>query len=160
MTKKPWVLAAVVGVSAVVCFGLFSCVSRHSADRMSFGRMYRMNMLLDELGVTVEQRTALKQLFSEHRKDLQPSVEEVRARGEVLADLIMAETPDQEAIRKASGDLGSAIADASVQMSALAKEARKILTPEQVERAQEMLQRRQRMFQKTVSDWGDQNRGF
>jgi Spy/CpxP family protein refolding chaperone len=160
MTKKPWVLAAVVGVSAVVCFGLFSCVSRHSADRMSFGRMYRMNMLFDELGVTVEQRAALKQLFSEHRKDLQPSVEEVRARGGVLADLIMAETPDQEAIRKVSGELGGAIGEAAVKASMLAKEARSILTPEQVEKAKALRQRRQNVFRETLRERGSQGNDF
>ncbi len=80
MTKRRWILALVLVILGVVGFSLFSCVGRHSADRMSLARMYRMNMLSDELGLTEDQRTALKQLFREHRKDLQPSVEEVKAR--------------------------------------------------------------------------------
>ena len=158
MTKKRWILALVLVILGVVGFSLLSCAGRHSADRMSLARIYRMNMLFDELGLTGDQRVALKQLFSERRKDLQPSVEEVKARGGALVDLIMAETPNQEAIRKASGDLGNAIAEASVQISALAKEARSILTPEQVDKARELLQRRQKVFRETLHERGGQGK--
>jgi Spy/CpxP family protein refolding chaperone len=160
MSKRGWILALVLVILGGVGFSLLSCAGRHSADRMSLARMYRMNMLFDELGLTGDQRVALKQLFSEHRKDLQPSVEEVKARGGVLIDLVMSETPDQEAIRKASGDLGSAIAEAAVQISALAKEARSILTPEQVEKAMELLQRRQNVFRETMYERGGQGKEF
>jgi Spy/CpxP family protein refolding chaperone len=155
MTKTRWNLALVLVILAVVGFSLFSCVGRHSADRISLALMYRMNMLFDELGLTGDQRVALRQLFNEHRKELQPSVEEVKAKGRVLRDLILAETPDQEAIRKASGDLGNAIGEAAVQTSSLVKEARSILTPEQLERVKEMRQRRQKVFQETLHEWGD-----
>lgn len=160
MTKKRWILALVLVILAVVGFSLVSCIGRHSSDRMSLGRMYRMNMLFDELGLTAEQRVALKQLFNEHRKDLQPSIEEVKARGGALVDQIMAETSDQEAIRKASLDLGNAIAEASVQISALAKEARSILTPEQVEKAKALRQRRQNVFRETLRERGGQGKDF
>ena len=160
MTKRRWILALVLVILVLVGFSLFSCVGRHSADRMSLARMYRMNMLFDELSLTGDQRVALKQLISGHRKDLEPSVEEVKARGGILRDLILAETPDQEAIRRASGDLGSAIAEASVQISALAKEARSILTPEQVEKARELFQRRQNIFRETMHERGGQGKEF
>jgi Spy/CpxP family protein refolding chaperone len=160
MTKKRWILALVLVVLVVGGFSLLSCAGRHSADGMALGRMYRMNRVFDELGLTEDQRVALKQLFVEHRKDLQPSVGEVKARGKVLKELIMAETPDEAAIRKASVDLGSAIAEASVQISALAKEVRLILTPEQVEKAKELRQRRQQVFHETLRDWGDRGSEF
>ena len=98
------------------------------------GHMYRMNLLFDELGITDDQRLGFKKLFKEHRKDIQPLAENVIAKRRVLRELILAEAPDQGTIRQASADLGNAIADAAVQASALAKEARSILTPEQVER--------------------------
>jgi len=160
MTKRRWILALVLVILVLVGFSLFSCIGRHSADRMSLARMYRMNMLFDELSLTGDQRVALKQLISGHRKDLEPAVEEVKGRGGILRDLILAETPDQEAIRRASGDLGSAIAEASVQISALAKEARSILTPEQVEKARELLQRRQNVFRETMHERGGQGKEF
>ena len=160
MTKKRWILALVLVILVLVGFSLLSCIGRHSADRMSLARMYRMNMLFDELSLTGDQRVALKQLISGHRKDLEPAVEEVKGRGGILRDLILAETPDQEAIRRASGDLGSAIAEASVQISALAKEARSILTPEQVEKARELLQRRQNVFRETMHERSGQGKEF
>ena len=160
MTKRRWILALVLVILVLVGFSLLSCIGRHSADRMSLARMYRMNMLFDELSLTGDQRVALKQLIGGHRKDLEPSVEEVKARGGILRDLILAETPDQEAIRRASGDLGSAIAEASVQISALAKEARSILTPEQVEKARELFHRRQNIFRETMHERGGQGKEF
>ena len=160
MTKRRWILALVLVILVLVGFSLLSCVGLHSADRMSLARMSRMNMLFDELSLTGDQRVALKQLISGHRKDLEPAVEEVKGRGGILRDLILAETPDQEAIRRASGDLGSAIAEASMQISALAKEARSILTPEQVEKARELLQRRQNVFRETTHERGGQGKEF
>ena len=101
MTKKRWILALILVVLVVVGFSLFSYAGRHFPERMALGRMYRMNMLCDELGLAGDQRVALKQLFNEHRKDLQPLVEGVTAKGRALRELILAETPDQAAIRKA-----------------------------------------------------------
>jgi Spy/CpxP family protein refolding chaperone len=141
-------------------FSLFSFAGRHSADRMTFGRMHRINMLFDELGLAEDQRVALRQVFIEHRKDLQPLIGEVKARGRVLRELIMAETPEEEAIRKASLDLGNAIGEAAAKTSALAKEARSILTPEQVEKAKELRQRRQKVFRETLHEWGGQGSAF
>ena len=122
--------------------------------------MYRMNMIFDELELTGDQRVALKQLFKERRKDLRPLVEGVKAKGMALKELVLAETPDETAIRKASADMGNAIADAAVQASALAKEARSILTPEQLERFKEMRQQRQEVFRETMREWREQSGEF
>jgi Spy/CpxP family protein refolding chaperone len=159
MTKKRWILVVLV---ALVISGLsmVSCAGRPFPGGMAMGHMYRMNMLFDELGVTGDQRVALKKLFREHRKDIQPLAEAVMIKGRALRELILAETPDQGAIRQASADLGNVIADAAVQASVLAKEARSILTPEQVEQFREMRQHRQKVFDETLREWREQSHEF
>ena len=152
MTRKRWVLAAGLVALVVVGLSVVSYAGRHCRERLALGHKYRMNMLFDELGVTDDQRVALKKLFKEHRKDLQSSMESVRAKGRALRELVLAETPNQAAIRETAADLANTIGDLAVQASTLAKEARSILTPEQVERLKEILQRRQKVFDETLRE--------
>jgi Spy/CpxP family protein refolding chaperone len=160
MTKKRWILAVVVVALGVGVFSPVSYAGRIFSGGMAMGHMYRMNILFDELGITRDQRIALKKLFKDHRKDIQPQAEGVMIKGRALRELILAETPDPAAIRQASAELGNAIGDAAVQASVLAKEARSILTPEQVERFKEMRQHRQKVFDETLREWREQSGGF
>jgi Spy/CpxP family protein refolding chaperone len=160
MTRKRWILVVVLVALGFVGFSMVSYAGRPFPGWMAMGHTYRMNMLFDQLGVTDEQRVALKNLFKEHRQKIQPSMKIVMAKGRALRELVLAETPNQAAIRQASADLGNAIAEAAVQASALAKEARSILTPEQVERFKEMRQHRQKVFDETLREWQEQSRGF
>ena len=153
MTKKRWILAVVLVALAFVGFSMVSYAGRPFPGWMALGHTYRMNMLFDELGVTDDQRVALKKLIKEHRQNIQPPMEIVMAKGRALRELVLAETPNQAAIRQASADLGSAIAEAAVQASALAKEARSILTPEQVERFKEMGWHHRKVFNRTPGEW-------
>ena len=160
MTKKRWILAVVLVALAISGLSMVSCAGRPYPGGMAMGHMYRMNMLFDELGITGDQRIALKKLFKDHRKDIQPQAEGVMIKGRALRELILAETPDPAAIRQASAELGNAIGDAAVQASALAKEARSMLTPEQVERFKEIRQHRQKVFDETLPEWRGQSGGF
>ena len=53
----------------------------------------------------------------------------VMVKGRALRELILAEAPNQAAIRKASPDPGNPIAEAAVQASTLTKEAGRSLRP-------------------------------
>jgi Spy/CpxP family protein refolding chaperone len=160
MTKKRWLLAVVVVVLMGSGFSRVSYAGHPFPGGLGMGYLYRMNMLFDELGITRDQRAALKKLFQEHRKDIQPLAKAVMIKGRALRELTLAETPDQAAIRQASAELGNAIADAAVRASVLAKEAQSILTPEQVERFKETRQHRQKVFEDTLREWREQSRGF
>ena len=160
MKRKQWILALVLVALAVVVSSMVSYAGRPFPGGMAMGHMYRMNMLFDELGITGVQRVALKKLFKDHRKDIQPLAEGVMIKGRALRQLILTGTPDQAAIRQASAELGNAIADAAIQASALAKEARSILPPEQIEQFKEMRQHRQKVFDETLREWREQSGGF
>lgn len=153
MNKKRWILAGVIIVLAVGGLGLVSYAGRHFPGQMSLGPMYRLNLLCEELGLMDDQRAALINLFKEHRKDIQPLAEMVMARKRALMELVLAGNPDPAAIRKASADLGNAIAEAAVGASSLARHAQAVLTPDQWKRFQDMRQSRQRAFDAALRDW-------
>ena len=158
MRRKRLILAVAIVALGVSGFDTVAYAGRFFPGGM--GPMYRMNMLFDELGVTGEQRVALKKLFKDHRNEIQPLAKGVMMKGRALRELILAETPDPAAVRQASAELGNAIADAAVQASILAQEARSILTPEQVNKLKELRQRRQKTFDETLRAWGERSDGF
>jgi Spy/CpxP family protein refolding chaperone len=157
MNKKRWILVGVIILVVVGGLSLVSYAGRHFPGSMGLGPMYRLNLLSEELGLTDDQRAALKNLFKEHRKDIQPLAKMVMDRRRVLMELVLAGNPDSAAIRTASADLGNAIADAAVGASSLVQKAQAILTPEQLTRFREMKQNRQKAFDDSLREWQERN---
>jgi Spy/CpxP family protein refolding chaperone len=157
MNKKRWILVGVIILVVVGGLSLVSYAGRHFPGPMGLGPMYRLNLLSEELGLTDDQRAALKNLFKEHRKDIQPLAKMVMDRRRVLMELVLAGNPDSAAIRTASADLGNAIADAAVGASSLVQKAQAILTPEQLTRFREMKQNRQKAFDDSLREWQERN---
>jgi tryptophan synthase alpha subunit len=57
-----------------------------------------------------------------------------------LREAVLAESRNEEEIRRSAKDLGKALADASVVASRIVADARKNLTPDQVERIRKFIQ--------------------
>lgn len=153
MKRKWWILLAGLMLIAVLGFVMVSHAGRHFPGPMAFGPMYRLNVLSEELGLTGDQRAALRTLFKNHRQDIQPLVKDAIAKGRALREFVLAENPDPAAIRQASGDLGQAIGEAAVLGSVLFQKAQSILTPEQLARFREMRQNRQKAFDDSLREW-------
>jgi Spy/CpxP family protein refolding chaperone len=81
--------------------------------------------------VTAEQREKFRDMLAEHRTEIvgvaKPVVEKRRA----LRDAVLADHPDESAIRSAANDLGKAIGDAAVLAAKVKPEVSKVLTSEQ-----------------------------
>ncbi len=153
MKKKWWILFGSLALVAVMVFTGVSQAGRHFGGPMGMGPMYRFNLLSEELGLTNDQRVALKDLFKSHRSEIQPIMKDVIAKKRALQELVLGENGDPAAIRQASADLGNAIAEAAVLGSSLAQQAKTILTPEQLTHLREMMQKRQNAFDKSVKEW-------
>lgn len=160
MNKKRWILLAALVTFAVVGFSMVSHAGRHFPNLMAMGHMYRLNLLSEELGLTDDQRAALKNLVRSHRQEIQPIVKAVIAKKRALQEFVLAENPDPAAIRQASADLGNAIADAAVLGSSLAQKAQSILTPDQFDQFREMRQNRQKVFDETLREWQEKHPAF
>ena len=157
MKKKWWILLGSLVIIALVGFTWVSHAGRHFSNPMSLGHMYRLNLLSEELGLTDDQRAAIKDLIRSHRDEIKPLVKAVIAKKRALQELALGEDPDPAAIRQASADLGTAIAEAAVLGSSLAQQAKSILTPEQLNRLREMRQNRQKAFDKSLLEWEERN---
>jgi len=160
MKKKWWILLGSLVIVTVIGFTGVSDAGRHFSNPMGPGHMYRLNLLSEELGLTDNQRGALKDLFRSHRDEIKPLMKAVIAKKRALQELALGEAPDPEAIRQASVDLGNAIAEAAVLGSSLAQKAKSILTPEQLTRLREMRQNRQKAFDKSLRKWQERNPAF
>jgi Spy/CpxP family protein refolding chaperone len=160
MKKKWWILLGSLVIIAVIGFTGGSHAGRHFSNPMGLGHMYRLNLLSEELGLTDDQRAALKDLIRNHRDEIKPLAKAVIAKKRALQELVLGENPDPAAIRQASADLGNAIAEAAVLGSSLAQKAKSILTPEQLTRLREMRQNRQKAFDKSLWDWQERNPAF
>lgn len=160
MNKKRWIFLAGLIILAVIGFSMVSHAGRHFPNPMALGHMYRLNLLSEELGLTDDQRAALKNLVRSHRQEIQPLVKAVIANKRTLQELVLAEKPDPAAIRQASADLGNAIAEAAVLGSVLAQKAQLILTPDQFDRFREMRQNRQKVFDETLREWKEKHPAF
>jgi Spy/CpxP family protein refolding chaperone len=160
MKKKRWILLGGLIILAVIGFSMVSHAGRHFANPMAMGPMYRLNLLSEELGLTDDQRAALKNLVRSHRQEIQPLVKTVIAKKRALQELVLAENPDPAAIRQASADLGNAIGEAAVLGSTLAQKAQSILTPEQLNQFREKRQNRQKAFDESLREWQERNPAF
>jgi len=160
MRKKWWILLGGLIIVAVLGFSVVSHAGRHFSNPMAPGHMYRLNLLSEELGLTDDQRVALKDLIKNHRQEIKPLVKAVIAKKRALQELALGENPNPAAIRQASADLGNAIAEAAVLGSSLAQKAQSILTSEQVTRFREMRQNRQKAFDESLREWQERNPAF
>ncbi len=160
MKKKWWIVLGSLVIIAAIGFSGASHAGRHFSNPMGLGHMYRLNLLSEELGLTDDQRAALKDLIRNHRDEIKPLVKAVIAKKRALQEIALGENPDPETIRQASTDLGNAIAEAAVLGSSLAQKAKSILTPEQLTRLREMRQSRQKAFDKSLRKWQERNPAF
>jgi Spy/CpxP family protein refolding chaperone len=160
MKKKWWILLGSLVIIALVGFTWVSHAGRHFSNPMGLGHMYRLNLLSEELGLTDDQRAAVKDLIRSHRDEIKPLVKAVIAKKRALQELVLGDDPDPAAIRQASADLGNVIAEAAILGSSLAQEAKSILAPEQLTRLREMRQNRQKAFDKSLREWQERNPAF
>jgi hypothetical protein len=106
MKKKWWILLGSLVIIAVIGFTVVSHAGRHFSNPMGLGHMYRLNLLSEELGLTDDQRTALKDLIKNHRQEIKPLVKTLIAKKRALQELALGEDPDPGAIPPGLSRLG------------------------------------------------------
>jgi len=97
------------------------------------GRIGRMMVLKSNLDVTPDQRIQLMGIAKKHRPEMAPAVRTVTSNMEKLRDAVIADSPDEKAIRTQAAELGKAIGDAAVLASKGIHDAKGIMTADQLE---------------------------
>lgn len=95
------------------------------------GQIGRLLVLRSELNLTAQQREKIHKVLAEHKGELVKDMKNVFEKRAALHKAILANQPDETAIRKAADELGHAIGDAAVVGSKVAGEVKPILTDEQ-----------------------------
>ncbi|MFH1092168.1 MAG: Spy/CpxP family protein refolding chaperone [Pseudomonadota bacterium] len=111
--------------------GIFGGEQKEVWRKFKWGRLKNFIELRENLNLTEEQKERLKKLRREY---FGPLAVKLLAKKQALSKEVAADNPDEKAIRLASEDLGRTIGDAAVTAAAFIKEARAVLTPEQIER--------------------------
>lgn len=149
MARKSWMVvscALLVGVAAVWATG---CVGR-GPEAFAMGRfgnrpvmkemsevLGRFLILRSQLNVTDEQRAKIKEIVQGHSDEIVPIAKSIVEKNRALRRAVLAEAPDDQAIRRAADDLGKAIGDAAVLASSVRGQTRKVMTAEQIGKIEE-----------------------
>jgi Spy/CpxP family protein refolding chaperone len=108
----------------------------HAGPRVSHDGMRHM---LHRLDLTEDQQDEMRQLVDRHRQQTRPQVQQVSERRLDLFDRVHAPELDEAAIRDAAIAVAAAAAEIAVARAVLLQQVRQLLTPEQLEDAQELL---------------------
>jgi Spy/CpxP family protein refolding chaperone len=137
------VCAGGAGLAAGAATAPGSAVPQRLADtrlgKLVMGRIGRGMVLRSELDLTDAQRDAIKQTLQSHKKEIKQAVQPVVEKRRALREAVLADKPDDAAIRKSAIELGSAIGDAGVTLAKIKSEVKTKanLTPEQVKKLNE-----------------------
>jgi Spy/CpxP family protein refolding chaperone len=146
MKRRTIVTSALAGL--VLC-GLGAVAAPHLASHEGDGGLLRtmiheefglLKQLHSDMDVTKDQREKIHGVLKEHRGEIAGVVKPLVEKRRALRDAVMAQNPDEAAIRSAANDLGKAIGDAAVLASKVKPEICKVLTSEQKEKLKEFRQ--------------------
>jgi hypothetical protein len=90
----------------------------------------------EKLGLTDEQAAQLQQLRTPQQENMKTAQETIQEKRKALEEAVQSGA-DEQAIRAAAVELGTALGDAAVLRAEHAAEVKKILTPEQIEKLQQ-----------------------
>lgn len=102
----------------------------------------RMDRIVEKLDLSEVQRDALEELMDSRRGMMRGHHEEMMRATERLETEIKSDIFDENAIRSAASDVAALREDAAVERAQMRQELAKILSPEQLERFEEMQHRR------------------
>lgn len=114
------------------------CRGPHGAHGPGMG----LHRMIEHLDLTPEQQEQMEQLRARHREETETVRDRLRAAHERFADLAYADPLDEVALRAAAAEMAGARAEMMVSRAAMRSEMRRILTPEQLERFEQMDGRR------------------
>ncbi len=126
-------------------------------------RLAAIHQTLEELDLTDDQKELLTALREETRSQAEPILEDLQVKRDVLFDAVMADDPNEVAIREVAASIGSVIGDLAVIATETIEELHAILSDEQIAIVKEKLEKRKEKQQdrmKMRQDRKNQIRNF
>lgn len=97
------------------------------------GQIGRLMTLRSDLNVTADQKARIRDIVTAQKPEIAKAAKAVWEKRIALRRAVLADSPDEQAIRTASGELTRAIGDAAVLASKVAGAVKPVLTDEQRE---------------------------
>ena len=116
--------------------------NRGGGDDFHHGRRHRAFQFLD---LTEEQEALIQIIHEAYQADRDALHTDMKLSRQRLHDAVYADVPDETAINEAAVNLGLTIGDQVVLRRIIMDEVKAVLTPEQIERWEEMKSRRRGM---------------
>jgi Spy/CpxP family protein refolding chaperone len=146
-------LIAVIGTLSMAAFVPWSLLAggekefsiQRVRNQRGFGGDYhhgRRHRALQFLDLTEEQEALIQEIQETHQADRDALHTDMKLSRQLLHDAVFAEVPDETAINEAAINLGLTIGDQVVLRRIIMNEIKAVLTPEQIERWEEMKSRR------------------
>jgi len=95
------------------------------------GQIGRWMVLRSQLDLTSDQKEQIAGILQGHKAEIVQAVQPVVEKRRALREAVLAQNPDEKAIRSAADDLGHAIGDAAVLASKIKQQIAPILTDQQ-----------------------------
>jgi periplasmic protein CpxP/Spy len=124
--------------------GLHEKMGMHEGMGMDGGMMgmMRMMMAVDHLDLTPDQRKKIRTLRLEHQKEAIPLMGKIRMAGVETEELMMADPVDLEKVKAKTKEKYETMADLEISHLALEQEIKAVLTPEQRQKLDAMMEMR------------------
>ena len=120
----------------------------------------RIERMAERLDLTLEQQQQIESLVTDHRESNQAVHEAVRQARRVLREQTHAEPFDEQAIRDAAAELSRIETELIVARGVLLHEFRTVLTTEQQEEFDELLQQRHERMERRRQRFTESGSGF
>jgi len=133
MRKKTWIYIAiaVVALTSILAISVFAAPGIKSGGFKSGFKAWKAERIGRILGITDEQREQIAGVLEKHRGEFRPLVESMMESQRELRDTVMADNYDENAIRKASEEVGRQRTEIALLAGKAYQEISRILTPEQ-----------------------------
>jgi Spy/CpxP family protein refolding chaperone len=118
-----------------------------------------LNHLTEQLDLSDQQRKDLAGVFAAHKEAVRADGDKMKAAWEALETQIHADAFDESAIRQASAGVAALQANRAVERGKLFQAIRGILTPDQLQKFQEMRQQHQDMMKERGGPMGGRHHG-
>ncbi len=143
-----YIMAGLLGVAAVAAPPIVRAGGKIEHGKWGdspFGRLIsghigRWMVLRSELNLTDEQKTKIRETIKPRKPEIAKVARGVWEKRTALVNAVVADQPNEEAIRHAADDLGKAIGDAAVLASKVVGDVRPVLTTEQREQVEKFRQ--------------------
>lgn len=144
MKSRPTRFRLTLAAGAVAAGLLLAPATAQARDHGRHGlhsdRAEMFHFILSRLDLTQEQQESIHEVVTNHHEETTQIHEEIRAARRALRQEVHADSYAAGAIRRAAADLAAVEVEMALSMGRLIQEIRQFLTPEQRERASQLIE--------------------